>query len=103
MNVKLLEDRILAKVIEEDEETAGGVLIATASIKNIQKPRKGRILAIGPGQSSEEGRVKEMHVAVGDIILVKPAAWHDVTIEGEELFITSQRDVYAILGNGDDE
>lgn len=89
-----LKDRIVVKVIDETEQTTGGIFIPDSAR---EKPQKGEVVAVGPGEHGKDGNRQEMEVKVGDKVLFAKYGGTDVKIDGEELKILSERDILAII------
>ncbi len=94
MAVKLqpLADRLVVKPIEREEVTKGGILL-TDTAK--EQPQEGKVLAIGPGRLSEDGKRIAMDVKVGDIVLYAKYGGAEIKIEDEELIILRESDILA--------
>jgi len=96
MAVKLqpLADRVVVKPIEREEKTKGGIYLPD-TVK--EKPQEGKILAVGPGRLSEDGKRIAMDVKVGDIVIYAKyggAEWKDEDSD-EELVILRESDILA--------
>ena len=94
MAVKLqpLGDRVVVKPIEGEEVTRGGIILPDTAK---EKPQEGKVLAVGPGRLSEDGKRIAMEVKVGDVVLYVKYGGTEVKIDGEELMILSERDILA--------
>ena len=95
MSIKPLADRIVIKVIEDTEQTSGGIFIPDSAK---EKPQKGEVVAIGLGKIGENGEREPMDVNVGDIILYAKYAGTDIKVDGVEYKILSIKDALAVLG-----
>jgi chaperonin GroES len=93
MKIRPLQDRILVKRVDEEETTAGGIIIPDSAK---EKPQEGLVSAVGPGKTLENGSVAEMGVKQGDRILFSKYAGTDVTVDGDEHIIIREDDVLAI-------
>lgn len=93
MNIKPLGDRVVIKMLESEETTKGGIILA-GSAK--EKPQMAEVLAIGPG-AVEDGKIVPMEVKVGDKVLMSKYAGTEVKIDGNEYIILSQKDILAIV------
>jgi len=91
-----LHDRVLVRRIEENEKTAGGIIIPDTAK---EKPSEGEIVAAGPGARNEQGQLVELDVQVGDRILFGKWSGTEVTIDGEELLIMKESDVLGVNEN----
>jgi chaperonin GroES len=94
-NLKPLADRLVVKPIEKEEVTKGGIVLPD-TVK--EKPQEGKVLAVGPGRMSEDGKRIAMDVAVGDIVIYAKYGGTDIKIEGEELVILRESDILAKKG-----
>ena len=93
MNIKPLGDRVVIKMLESEETTKGGIILAGTAK---EKPQMAEVLAIGPG-AVEDGKVIPMEVKVGDKVLMSKYAGTEVKIDGMEYIILSQKDILAIV------
>ena len=94
MKVRPLQDRILVKRIEEEEKTKGGIIIPDTAK---EKPQEGKVMAVGKGKISEDGKVQPLDVKKGDKVLFSKYAGTEVNIEGEEHLIIREDDVLGVL------
>ena len=94
MALKPLQDRIVIKVIEDTEQTSGGIFIPDSAK---EKPQKGEVVAVGEGKTNDKGEKEPMGVNVGDIILYAKYAGTDVKMDGVEYKILSIYDALAVL------
>jgi len=94
MNIKPLMDRIVIKVIEDKEQTSGGIFIPDSAK---EKPQKGEIIAVGEGKVNDNGDREPMDVKVGDTILYEKYSGKDIKIEGVTYKILSIKDALAII------
>ncbi len=92
--IKPLGDRIVIKVIEDTEQTSGGIFIPDSAK---EKPQKGEVVAIGLGKMNEKGEREPLDVKVGDTVLYAKYAGTDVKMDGTEYKILSIKDALAIL------
>ena len=92
MNVKPLEDRVIVKPLEAEEKTAGGIIIPDNAK---EKPQKGKIVAVGPGKFSDQGKKIEMTVKEGDTVLYGKYSGTEVKIDGEDYLIVRESDILA--------
>ena len=92
--LKPLGDRIVIKVIEDTEQTSGGIFIPDSAK---EKPQKGEVVAVGPGKTNDKGDREPMDVAVGQTVLYAKYAGTDVKMDGNEYKILSIKDALAII------
>ena len=89
ISIKPLEDRIVVKANEAEQKTASGLVIPDTAK---EKPQKGTVMAVGPGKKDEPTSVKE-----GDIVLYGKYAGTEINVDGEELLIMRESDIFAIV------
>ena len=94
MNVKPLHDRVMVKRIEEEEKTAGGIIIPDTAK---EKPMEGKVMAVGGGARGEDGRIQPLDVKKGDRILFGKWSGTEVTVDGDELLIMKESDIMGII------
>lgn len=92
--LKPLGDRIVIKVIEDTEQTSGGIFIPDSAK---EKPQKGEVVAVGQGKLNEKGEREPMDVKAGDTVLYAKYAGTDIKIDGVEYKILSVKDALAII------
>jgi len=95
MNVRPLHDRIIVSRIEEGEQKVGGIIIPDSAK---EKPQEGKVLAVGKGTVSEDGKKTPLDVKAGDRVLFGKYSGSEVTLNGEEYLIMKEVDVRGILG-----
>ena len=94
MNLKPLADRVVVRPSVAEERTKGGIIVPDTAK---EKPVWGEIIAIGPGKVSDEGKLIALEVKVGDRVLYGKYSGTEVTIDGEELLIMRESDIFAIM------
>src|SRR6184192_130377 len=94
VKVAPLADRVVVKALEETESMRGRLYIPDTAK---EKPQQGEIMAVGPGRYEKDKRVP-MDVKVGDKVLYGKYSGTEVTLDGEQLLITRESDVLAVLG-----
>ena len=94
MNFRPLHDRVLVRRIDEEEKSAGGIIIPDTAK---EKPSEGEIIAVGSGARSESGEITPLDVQVGDLILFGKWGGTEVKIDGEDLLIMKESDVMGII------
>ncbi len=100
MKFRPLHDRVLVRRLEEDDRSAGGIIIPDTAK---EKPSQGEILAAGPGARDESGALVALDVNVGDRILFGKWSGTEVTLDGEELIIMKESDVMGVLEDDADD
>ena len=93
MNIRPLADRIVIKMVEAEETTKGGIILA-GSAK--EKPQVAEVLAVGPG-GVVVGKEIKMELKVGDKVLISKYAGTEVKVDGNEYTILRQSDVLAVV------
>ncbi len=94
MKIRPLHDRILVKRMEEQEVRKGGIIIPDTAK---EKPQEGKVVAVGNGKVTDEGKKIALDVKMGDRILFGKYSGNEVKIEDEEYIIMREEDVLAIL------
>jgi chaperonin GroES len=95
MNIKPLHDRVVIRRVEEQKESAGGILLPGSAQ---EKQNLGEVLAVGPGRASDAGTIIAMSVSVGDKVLFTQYAGQETKDEqGEALTILREDDIIAIM------
>lgn len=94
MKFRPLHDRVLLRRVEQDEKTAGGIIIPDSAQ---EKPMEGEIVSIGSGHRDESGKLVPLDVKAGDKVLFGKWSGTEVTIDGEELIVMKESDIMGIL------
>ena len=94
MAFRPLHDRVLVRRIEQDEKTAGGIIIPDTAK---EKPQEGEIMAVGPGGRDEKGLRIALDVSVGDRVLFGKWSGTEVKIDGDDLLIMKESDILGIV------
>ena len=94
MKVKPLHDRILVKRIEEKEQVRGGIIIPDTAK---EKPQEGKVVAVGNGRTTDDGKTQPLDVKKGDKVLFSKYAGTEVNLDGAEHLIIREDDVLGIL------
>ena len=94
MKLTPLHDRVLVKREEQDTKSAGGIIIPDTVQ---EKPMEGKVIAVGSGAKSEDGKVTPLDVKAGDKILFGKWSGTEVTIDGDELIIMKESDIMGII------
>lgn len=92
--LKPLGDRIVIKVIEDTEQTSGGIFIPDSAK---EKPQKGEVVAVGEGKMNDKGEREPMDVKVGETVLYAKYAGTDIKMDGVEYKILSVKDALAVI------
>jgi chaperonin GroES len=94
MNIRPLQDRVVVRRTEEETKSAGGIVIPDSAA---EKPSQGEVVAVGPGKKLDNGSIQEVDLRVGDKILFGQYAGSTVKLEGEELLIMSESEVFGVV------
>jgi len=94
MGFKPLHDRVLVRRVEEEEKTAGGIIIPDTAK---EKPSEGEVISVGPGARAEDGTITPLDVKVGDRVLFSKYGGTDVKVDGEDLTILRESDILGIV------
>ena len=96
MGFRPLHDRVLVRRVEQDEKTAGGIIIPDTAK---EKPQEGEVIAVGPGGRRDDGTLIEMDVKAGDRVLFGKWSGTEVKIDGTEMLIMKESDILGILAD----
>ena len=94
MNFRPLHDRVVVKRIDEEEKTAGGIIIPDTAK---EKPSEGLIISAGSGARREDGTIMPLDVKAGDQVLFGKWSGTEVTVDGEDLLIMKESDLLGII------
>ena len=94
MKFRPLHDRVVAKRIDAEEKTAGGIIIPDTAK---EKPQQGEVIAVGPGGRDEAGKLIPIDVATGDRVLFGKWSGTEVKIDGDEYLIMKESDIMGVL------
>ncbi len=95
VNIRPLADRVLLQRAEAEEKTAGGILLPESAK---DKPKEGKIIAVGDGKVTDDGTRQPLSVKVGNRVLFSSYAGTEVKFGGQEYLIMSENDILAIIG-----
>ena len=93
MKFRPLHDRVLIKVLDSEEKTAGGIIIPDTAK---EKPQEGEIVAVGPGAKTEDGKTVKMDVKVGDKVIFGKWSGTEIKIDNVEYSIMKESDIMGI-------
>ncbi len=94
MKFRPLHDRVLVKRLDSEEKTSGGIIIPDTAQ---EKPMEGKVVAVGAGSRSEDGKVHPLDVKKGDNILFGKWSGTEVKVNGDELLIMKESDILGII------
>ena len=92
--IRPLSDRLLIKIIDDTQQSQGGIFIPDSAK---EKPQKGEVIAVGPGKTLDNGEKEAMDVKVGEIVLYAKYAGTDIKLDDTMYKILSVRDVLGVL------
>ncbi|RJS94683.1 co-chaperone GroES [Salinisphaera sp. Q1T1-3] len=95
MNIRPLHDRIVIKRLEEEQKTAGGIVIPDTAA---EKPQRGEVVAVGNGKPLDSGEVRKPEVKVGDKVMFGKFSGTEIKVDGEEVVVMREDDILAVLG-----
>ena len=94
MKFRPLQDRVLIRRIDEEEKTAGGIIIPDTAK---EKPMEGEVLAAGPGARGDDGKLHPLDVKVGDRVLFGKWSGTEIKIDGEDFVVAKESDIMGVL------
>ncbi|RPI80562.1 MAG: co-chaperone GroES [Chloroflexi bacterium] len=94
INLKPLGNRVVVEPVEQEEMTAGGIVLPETAK---EKPQKGKVLSIGPGDRDDEGKRIPMDVKAGDTVLFAKYSGTEIKMDGKKLLILRENDLLAIV------
>ena len=89
-----VHDKVLVKRTEEEEKSAGGIVLPGSAT---EKPSQGEVVAVGPGKKTENGDVSPVGVAVGDTVIFGQYGGNEIKIDGDEYLILSESDIFGVV------
>jgi len=87
-------DRVIVERLENETKTASGIVIPDNAA---EKPDQGKVLAVGPGRRNEKGDRVQMELKVGDLVLFGKYSGQTVKVDGKELLVMKEEDVFAVV------
>lgn len=94
MKIRPLHDRVVIKRVEQETKTAGGIVLPGSAA---EKPSQGEVIAVGNGLITEAGEVRPLDLKVGDKVLFGQYAGSTVKVDGKELLIMKESEIFAVL------
>jgi len=94
MKIRPLHDRVVVRRLDEETTTAGGIVLPDSAA---EKPSQGEVLAVGPGKTLDNGDVRMLDVKVGDKVIFGQYGGSTVKIDGEELLILNESEIFGVL------
>jgi chaperonin GroES len=96
MKIRPLHDRVVVRRLEEEAKTAGGIVLPGSAA---EKPSQGEVLSVGPVKALENGEIRAPGVKVGDKVLFGQYGGSTVKIDGEELLILAETEIFGVIEN----
>lgn len=96
MKIKPLGDRVLLKPLEAKEKTKGGIVLPDTAK---EKPQEGKVIAIGRGKLSDDGKIQALEVKAGDKVLYGKYAGTEIKVDDEEHLVVKEEDILAIISD----
>ena len=94
MNIRPLYDRVVVRRLEEESTTSGGIVLPDSAA---EKPSQGEVLAVGPGKLLDSGDIRALDVSVGDTIVFGQYGGSTVKVDGDELLILNESEIFGVL------
>ena len=94
MKIRPLQDRVIVERLAEEEKTKGGIIIPDTAK---EKPMEGKIIAVGKGKTTEDGKLIKLDVKAGDKVLFSKYAGTEVKIDGKEYLIMREDDILGVI------
>ena len=94
MKFRPLHDRVVVEPLEEEEKTAGGIIIPDTAK---EKPMQGKVIAVGPGSRGDDGKLNALDVKKGDKVLYGKWSGTEVKLDGKTMLIMRESDVMGVL------
>jgi chaperonin GroES len=92
--VRPLHDRVIVRRLDEEEKTAGGIIIPDSAK---EKPVQGKIIAVGKGKSLENGEIRPLDVKAGDVVIFSTYAGTEIKLDGDTLLMMREDDILGVL------
>ncbi|TAM89595.1 MAG: co-chaperone GroES [Candidimonas sp.] len=94
MALRPLHDRVIVKRLDNERTTASGIVIPDSAA---EKPDQGEVLAVGPGKKDDSGKITPVDLKVGDKVLFGKYAGQAVKVDGEELLVIREDEIFAVI------
>jgi chaperonin GroES len=96
MKFRPLHDRVVIRRVEEEAKTKGGIIIPDTAK---EKPMEGEVMAVGPGERGQDGKIHPLDVRAGDRVLFGKWSGTEVKLDGDELIIMKEADIMGIIAS----
>lgn len=94
MKIRPLYDRVVVRRLEEESKSAGGIVLPGSAA---EKPSQGEIMAVGSGKLTDNGEIRPLDVKVGDLVVFGQYSGSTVKVDGDELLIMSETEIFGVL------
>lgn len=94
MKIRPLQDRVLVERVDQEEKSSGGIIIPDTAQ---EKPMEGKVMAVGKGARSDEGKVHPLDVKKGDRILFGKWSGTEVKLDGKDLIVMKESDIMGVI------
>ncbi len=94
MKIRPLHDRVIIKRLEQENRSAGGIVIPDSAA---EKPQRGEVIAVGNGKLLDNGEVRPLDLKVGDTVLFGKYSGNEVKVDGDELVVMREDEIMAVL------
>jgi chaperonin GroES len=94
MSIRPLQDRVVVRRLDTETTTIGGIVLPGSAA---EKPNQGEVVAVGPGKRLDNGELQPVAVSIGDRILFGKYSPTEIKIDGEELLIINESDIFAVI------
>jgi chaperonin GroES len=94
VKIRPLQDRVIVKRIEEEEKSKGGIIIPDTAK---EKPQEGKVVAVGKGKMSDDGKITPLDVKVNDRVLFGKYSGSEISIDGDEHLIMREEDILGVI------
>ncbi len=94
MSIRPLQDRVVVRREPEETKSSGGIVIPGSAA---EKPAQGEVIAVGPGKRLDDGSLREVDLKKGDKVLFGQYSGSEVKLDGEELLIMSESEVFGVV------
>lgn len=95
MNIRPLHDRVVIKRLEEEQKSAGGIVIPDTAA---EKPQRGEVIAVGNGKPLDNGESRKPEVKVGDTVMFGKFSGTEIKVDGDEVVVMREDDILAVVG-----
>jgi len=94
MKIRPLHDRVIIKRLEQENRSAGGIVIPDSAA---EKPQRGEVIAVGNGKLLDNGEVRPLDLKVGETVLFGKYSGNEVKVDGDELVVMREDEIMAVL------